>query len=554
MAHRRSALAALLVLALSGCANKPPPPPAELGTFPYHPLVYQLDLSILAYQLHGQTLVWPFDPFYEERATTLGMSRNAFMAMARDWAGRRGADQVSRDAGIESYRGPGALAGFEDNPSHDPIIYDYSRLHPWSDTIMNASGQWTEYLTPRAITGRIRDLYVCYRRIGSPATDLVLEQLQPRRVDSDANATDVLLAFEGGTGDKGEPGQPASQSLMGFVLVRDTGASGYDLHIAFRGSRSGSAARAAVLSLSTEEAAGNPDWITDLGWAKVDASSGAGDLTAVGAVSRGFATSMRSILPTLFRCLEQVAALRGASAPTHIFVTGHSLGGGLAQQFASAVLLGNAYGPGGAGPSMPPALIAWPWSHLKLVTFGAPRAGDQTWADALSLGALDSEPYDSSATSLADTHALLAIDPSIVARLHDPGRPAGFRVLISTDPITTAKVGGDGKHVGRTVYVNGDSLADWIGVPSFADHEPAAIRGMMLDAMADDRTPPIAWRYRELAELVPNRDASQKGTPAELRKLADALARYYADRALWFDEAAFGRDVDLMFAVEQGGG
>jgi hypothetical protein len=26
--------------------------------FPYHPLVYHMDLSIMAYQMHGQSMVW----------------------------------------------------------------------------------------------------------------------------------------------------------------------------------------------------------------------------------------------------------------------------------------------------------------------------------------------------------------------------------------------------------------------------------------------------------------------------------------------------------------
>jgi len=38
---------AALVLA-SACIDEPAPPPAELGTFPYHPLVFELDLAILA--------------------------------------------------------------------------------------------------------------------------------------------------------------------------------------------------------------------------------------------------------------------------------------------------------------------------------------------------------------------------------------------------------------------------------------------------------------------------------------------------------------------------
>src|SRR5258705_258331 len=84
----------------------------------------------------------------------------------------------------------------------------------------------------------------------------------------------------------------------------------------------------------------------------------------------------------------------------------------------------------------------------------ARRAGDRTWAEALSRGALDAPFYDPGPLETVDADALLAVDPSIVARLHDASRPAAFRVLISTDPITTTKIGGAGTHVGTTVYVN----------------------------------------------------------------------------------------------------
>src|SRR5206468_13041075 len=104
-----------------------------------------------------------------------------------------------------------------------------------------------------------------------------------------------------------------------------------------------------------------------------------------------------------------------------------------------------------------------------------------------------------------------------------PSGPAAFRVLISTDPITTTKIGGDGTHVGTTVYVNGTSFLDWIGVVDPLDHEPANVRKDMTDAMADPRIPPIAWDYLPIEQLVPDRDASEMGTPAELAKLAAGL-------------------------------
>jgi hypothetical protein len=539
------ALAACAVATLSACEIiEPPPPPVELGTFPYHPLVFELDLAILAYQVHAQSMVWPIDPFYEEHAGARGTSRETFMALVRSWALERGPAQVG--LGLDSYRGPGALAGAPDNATHDPILYNYARIHPWSDGVSNNDGRWTQYLTPSAITGRIRDVFVAARVIGDGSVEVT--PITPGRADADADATDMLCAFEGGTGDKGEPGQPASYSLIGFVLARDTG-GGYDVHVSFRGSRSGSAVRAATDALGDRDAKGNPDWVTDLGWDIVGAS-GAGDVTTVGGVHRGFARAMRYSLPAANACLAKAAELRGGAPPTSIFVTGHSLGGGLAQHFASAVLLGDQYSPG--GPALPDTLRGWPWQQLKLVTFSAPRAGDYAWADALSKGALDSPFYDPSPIETADADARLVLDPGIVARLHDAARPAAFRVLISTDPITTTKVGGDGTHVGTTVYVNGTSFIDWIGLVDAAGHEPENVRKAMTDAIDDPRTPNVAWRYVPLRDLVPDRDDTELGTPAEKQKLADGLVRFYAERGQWFDEAAFARELELMFAIERG--
>lgn len=549
MMRTRTGAALIAVVSLSACQIEGTPlPEAEHGTFPYHPLVYELDLAILAYQLHGQSLVWPIDPYYEEHAGDRGTPRETMLELVRAWAATRGEAQVRDGAG--PYRGPGVLAGLANNPTHDPIIYDYSRLHPWSGAIVNLEDQWTEYLTPRAITGRIRDVYVSARPIGSDTLEVA--QLAPARADADADATDVLLAFEGATGDRGEEGKPASYSLMGFVLVRDTHDGGYDVHVTFRGSRSGNATRAALDALDSRDAKGNPDWVTDLAWDAVHGASGASDVTTVGAVHRGFARSMHAALPGVFQCLEKAAELRDGRAPTNIYVTGHSLGGGLAQHFSSAVLLGDAYGPAGAGPAMPDALRAWPWPQLKLVTYSAPRAGDHTWAEALSGVALDSPYYAPGPLETLDADALVVVDPIITARLHDAGRPVGLRVLASNDPITTTRLGGDGNHIGTTVYVNGTSFLDWVGVVSTAEHEPETVRAYMTDAFADDRNPAIAWRYLAVDELVPDRDADAKGTPLEMEKLAAGLRRYYAERGLWFDDAAFTRDLALRFAIERG--
>ena len=544
------------LLALGGCAMNAQWQEAssttvmqqDLDGLPYHPLVYHLDLCILAYQLYGQTLVWPFDPYYEE-LNNWEWDRTKFIARVRAWVETRGREQVADGVGFGGYRGPGMLAGFDDNPAHDPILYRYHRLHPWSHTITNAAGRWIEYRAPEEITGPVRDVHVSYRRTGGAPGDVRVHRVAPERRDSAPGARDVLIAFEGGTGDKGEAGQPASQSLMGFVLLRHTPAGGYDVHVAFRGSRSGSAGRALLQANWTESAEGNPDWITDLGYTYLAPEEGGAHVSTVGKVSRGFARSMDSILPQLVRSLERVAELEGGSSPDRIYVTGHSLGGALAQHFVSAVLLGDRYGPVGSGAAMPASLRSWPWEDIKLVTFGSPRAGDEEWARVLTSEYLDSEVF-STPVDPYDRSALPVAHPSIVPRLVDEERPAGFRVLLTQDPITTAKVI-RGKHVGKSVYVDEPSTIKMLMPWFFSAHEPTEIRQLMLESLADSRIPPVAWRYREMTELNPGRDDGKRGTSEEFQKLKTAVDDYYRDNDLWFDHSGFEREFELHEAIRE---
>ncbi len=451
---------------------------------------------------------------------------------------------------LGGYRGPGVLGGFDDNPRHDPIVFRYDRLYPWGRTITHVDGRWTEYLTPSEITGQIRDVYMCYRETGRPEGAVAIEHVVSGRDASAPGARDVLLAFEGGTGDKGEAGQPASQSLMGFVLLRYwAGRNDYDVHIAFRGSRSGSVGRAIRQAYSDSRAKGNPDWITDVGFDPVRPEMGGALITTTGAVFRGFARSTKSILPQLFRCLSEVARLAPRSSPKRIFVTGHSLGGALAQHLVSAVLMGNRYGPDGTGDAMPTALRGWPWRQIKLITFSSPRAGNEQWAETLTKHGLASEFFSTRIDTL-DRTALSMTDPSILPRLIDPGQPAGYRVLITTDPVTTQKIIG-GKHVGKSVYLNEPSILATFALPDVGSHELTKLRDFMVAGLADQRIPPTAWRYREMKDVNSERNAARRGSVGEFVKLGAALERYYRGNDLWFDHAAFARDFELFKTILQ---
>ena len=286
-----------------------------------------------------------------------------------------------------------------------------------------------------------------------------------------------------------------------------------------------------------------------MGFDPVRPEMGGALITTTGAVFRGFARSTKSILPQLFRCLSEVARLAPRSSPKRIFVTGHSLGGALAQHLVSAVLMGNRYGPDGTGDAMPTALRGWPWRQIKLITFSSPRAGNEQWAETLTKHGLASEFFSTRIDTL-DRTALSMTDPSILPRLIDPGQPAGYRVLITTDPVTTQKIIG-GKHVGKSVYLNEPSILATFALPNVGSHELTKLREFMVAGLADQRIPPTAWRYREMKDVNPERDEARRASIEEFVKLRAALERYYRGNDLWFDHVAFARDFELFKTILQ---
>lgn len=95
--------------------------------------------------------------------------------------------------------------------------------------------------------------------------------------------------------------------------------------------------------------------------------------------------------------------------------------------------------------------------------------------------------------------------------------------MISRDPVSTEKLGGGGKHVGKTIYVNEPTLRDLLPPPDPGAHEPKNIRKYMVDSLVDPRTPAIAWRYRQTIEMVPDQNAAERGSVTELMKYAAAI-------------------------------
>jgi hypothetical protein len=164
---------------------------------------------------------------------------------------------------------------------------------------------------------------------------------------------------------------------MGFVLVKQgAAAQNYDVHITFRGSRSG--------KLRPTEAGarkGNPDWVTDLQLLTDPVTDR--DISQLGKVARGFGESLKMTLPTIMWCLDHIHTQKNGP-PGNIYVTGHSLGGALACHFASAVILGRPYAHTNHRGAMPADVRNWPWRKMAVATFGSPAVGDAAFSRALS--------------------------------------------------------------------------------------------------------------------------------------------------------------------------
>lgn len=519
-----------------------PVPQSALQGLPYHPLVYHMDLCILSYQLYAQGLVWPFDPYYEKHGGDA--TRRAFMGRVRAWASTAVPQGIASRPDLGGFRGPGQLAGFAENPRHDPLIFRYDALRPWSPALSSAEATWIEQKSPQRVTDQIAAVEMCVRNSGGAPSDISISSVAQGGPAALPHARDVLIAFEGGTGGRDEPARPPSQSLMGFVLKRHIENSDeYDVHIAFRGSRSGSGARAVWQAFNGDEASGNPDWITGLG-TNFGGPNAASEISNVGRVHRGFARSMHSILPKVIGCLSRIRGLSRGRPPRRIFVTGHSLGGALAQHLVSAVLLGSHLGPYGRGPSMPVELRDWPWAQLKLITFGAPFGGDEVWARTLTRDVLQSRFFDRISLGLtrSDPNALAVNQPEIALRLADPDHPAAFRVLNPADPITTLRLGG-GKHVGETVYV---SDPEPLRLSQLDAHEPADIRNRMLLALADPSLPATQWRYRPLSDLAPGLSDDFDGNPAMFDQLSAAIDQYYLTHSPRVDRVRLRDDFSIF--------
>ncbi len=422
--------------------------PTPLINGMYNELLYHVDLCILAYHLYHQTLIWPMDPFYEHQAHKFTNRRTNFMNTMRSGPGTLGTPVPT------TYKGPANFLNsrWATNTTLDPVITDYTRLNPWIPSFPKIT-QW-EFIQPsKFITDKIATVYMCQNQPGEGAPGNPGEPAVIRRKDNPAGNHDSIYCFEGGTGGTGIT--PHAWSMMGFVLVRNWGEGGqYDVHIAFRGSRSGSAGRAAASGLW---GSGNPDWVTDLAWnlnANLDRV-----ISPIGRSSCGFTQSIKSILPGLMACFKAINREKG-TPPRTIYVTGHSLGGALAALCASALVIGV---PG----EFP---IDWPWNELHLITFSAPTVGDENFSNY--------------------------VNSWVYAR----------RVNLAKDPITTTKTGlittKGGGHVGAVIEL--PPLPGWF--KQLESHDYSIVREQLIKTFPPaeyhaDQDTTITKRYSNFSEL-----------------------------------------------------
>ncbi|QQR56694.1 MAG: hypothetical protein IPG59_17055 [Candidatus Melainabacteria bacterium] len=292
--------------------------------------VLNLDLCTLSYQLYHQSLCLPLDPWYDMMSRVGSDRRTNICKFTHDYAQNLGG----------YYSGPNAARGFGDsNFNLDPILSNYKYIDAQLPTFNRDGEIFLALQAPSYITQNIKTIEGV--RYKSRPTSYPHNDTERFSIRQYPGGDDHIVVFEGGTGNTGTIGGAGatdpSWSLMGFVMMKKT-ASGYDAHIVFRGSRSGSSLLKTVWRAQNfiGEPKGNPDWITDLrGMKQVEQPL----ISRVGKVTQGFSESLPTILGTITASCKHLEQTYGA--PEHIYITGHSLGAGLATQFLSAVMQGS---------------------------------------------------------------------------------------------------------------------------------------------------------------------------------------------------------------------
>lgn len=373
-----------------------------------------LDLCTLAYQLYHQSLCLPLDPWYDVLSRVGSDRRTNICRFTHDYATELGRNATSDMApGQGFYSGPNAARNWGDsNFNLDPIITNYKHIDARLPTFNRDGEIFLAVNAPEYLTQNIKVMEgIRYRTKPASLPSYDVERFQIRDYPS---GEDHLIMFEGGTGIAGttEP----SWSPMGFVMMRKT-PTGYDAHIVFRGSRSGASLSKTVWRAQDAlgEHKGNPDWITDLrGTKQIEQPL----ISKVGKVTQGFAESLPTMLGPIAACCKTLE--QKYPAPEHIYVTGHSLGAGLASQFVSAVVQGS------YGDELRNQVRGWDWGKTTLMAFAQPIPGDPNWAASFDKNSPTSEHYWVEGDFVVEANS-----NRIVGMFIDKGEHAGIQKKLS---------------------------------------------------------------------------------------------------------------------------
>ncbi len=367
--------------------------------------VVNLDLCTLSYQLYHQSLCLPLDPWYDMMSRVGSDRRTNICKFTHDYAQNLGG----------YYSGPNAARGFgESNRNLDPILSNYKYIDAKFPTFNRDGEIFLALQAPNYITENIKTIEGI--RYTSKPTSYPHNETELFSIRQYPSGDDHIVVFEGGTGSTGIMGGAGatdpSWSLMGFVMMKKT-QTGYDAHIVFRGSRSGASLLKTVWRAQNfiGEPKGNPDWITDLrGMKQVEQPL----ISKVGKVTQGFSESLPTMLGTITACCKHLEQTYGA--PEHIYVTGHSLGAGLATQFVSAVMQGT------YGDELRQVVKSWPWQNATLVAYAQPIAGDTTFASNFDKLTPASEHYWVAGDSVVE-----ATSGRVVGMIIDKGEHCGVQ-------------------------------------------------------------------------------------------------------------------------------
>jgi hypothetical protein len=260
-----------------------------------------LEYCRFSYKMYAQTLQYPLDPFFESHTEN---------GMFGDSARERLFALIHKQLGTE-----------EQSVKFDPIEYKLAATpNPHKGVIYRQDEKKGHVLCqPRAL-----DRSIC----AAKGFDLEGRGVDQGHVLGNATGQVRCGYFQGKTGMTKTHQDAGWTSWLGAVLYNPADRV---CVIVFRGSRSGAATRAALGAQFHSK--GNPDWVTDMNHLKGHEVPAFGGHTFTAGFYYAFESAKKSI----------EAAYKWATnnqTPSKVYVTGHSLGGALAQECYISLKIG----------------------------------------------------------------------------------------------------------------------------------------------------------------------------------------------------------------------